>query len=181
MLADPALRPVVPPVVPPVELPPAPVPPVEPVAPAHVPPLAEIPAELEQLLEIFKILPDRTEWVYVIRVRYATHFKVGHFKVNHARGRRCLMDRYARRTTTPTLPSDFRGAFEPRFLSSVKMIPGPMGLERAMHSFLRSKSKEMGLQTSRTEFHHNALLQDALTAATLMGDAMEAAGLLESA
>ncbi len=187
VLADPASRePVVPPVVPPVLEPVAPapvVPPVaEPVAPAPVvPPPVEIPPELEQLLEIFKILPDRTEWVYLIRVNYATHFKVGHFKVDHNRGRRCLMDRYARRATTPNLPSDFCGVFEPRFLSSVKMIPGTVAIERAIHFFLRSKSKQMRLQTSRTEFHHNALLQDALRAATLLGDAMETAGLHESA
>jgi hypothetical protein len=140
-----------------------------------------MPSEHEQLLEIIKILPDRSEWVYVIRVKYASHFKVGHFKVDHARGRRSIIDRYHRRTTTPTLPSDFQGFFVPQFMNCVKMIPGTVAVERAIHSILRSKSRQMGLQTSRTEFHHNALLHDAMRAATLMGDAMEAAGLLESA
>ncbi len=140
----------------------------------------DIPPELEQLLEIFKFLPDRTEWVYIIRVQQATHFKVGHFKVDHHRGRRCLMNRYSWRTTTPNLPSDFRGVFEPHNLNCVKMIRGTVAIERTIHSFLRSKSRQMRLQTSRTEFHHNALLQDALRVATLL-DVVETAGVHESA
>jgi hypothetical protein len=122
-----------------------------------------MPTELEQMLEICKILPDRSEWIYMVRVKNASHFKVGHFKVNHARGRRCIMDRYARRTTTPNLPSDFHGIFAPQFLTCVKMIRGTVALERAIHSELRSRSQQRGLRIGRrTEFHHCHTLQDAM-------------------
>ncbi len=81
------------------------------------------------------------------------------------------MDRYARRTTTPNLPSDFHGVFAPQFLTCVKMIRGTVAIERAIHSFLRSKSQQRGLRIGRrTEFHHCYTLQDAMRAALWLND-----------